>query len=150
MFPFFPHHFLHLIKFYPSTLPHWPYRRITTPKNVSLDANVSMGRIVADGVVVTGRGGRLRGLIAKNEGVILMLVIVILSTLFLGSRQKVLHKALLCGYVVTSFTRTPTNKVFPHLQMLTSTSPLATSGRGPRAALPGPHEPASKQHLHAR
>ena len=49
--------------------------RITTPKNVSLDANVSMGPIVADGVVensllVTGRGGRLRGVIANNKAVI--------------------------------------------------------------------------------
>ena len=95
-FPFFypPHHFYTLEN---STPQLCLIGRITTPKiqNVPLDANVSMNRIVADGdgVVVTGRGGRLIGLIANNEGVILilMLVIVILSTLFLGGKYCIKH-----------------------------------------------------------
>ena len=49
-----------------------------------------MGPIVADGsLLVTGRGGhgRPRGLISNNKGVILMFIIVILSTLFLGGKH---------------------------------------------------------------
>ena len=75
-FPFFlppsppPHLFLHLIKLYPSTLSHWPYQhpqkcvpRCKRSLWVKLLQKVSSSR---------DEGGRLRGLIANNEGVILM------------------------------------------------------------------------------